>query len=142
MINTPIKYPANLKKEGKFYNITFPDFPEALTYGDGVEDALNHAQDAIETVLLHKIQAREKIPAPKKANKKQKLISLSPSTAAKLFLYWEMQQQSVRKSDLAKKLNKNQKQIDRLLDISHHSTLAQLEMAMNALGKRLVITVE
>jgi antitoxin HicB len=137
-----VKYPAKFKKEGSWYNISFPDFSEAITCAEGLNNAILMAEDCLETAILHRITNKETIPAPSVPKKGYKEICVDPITNSKLFLYWEMQSQGIKKADLARKLDCNQKQIDRLLDVSHRSTIGQLETALFALGKRLIVSIE
>src|SRR5687767_4349867 len=44
--------------------VTFPDVPEAVTFGDDEEDALMRAVDALETMLAARMDDREEIPLP------------------------------------------------------------------------------
>jgi hypothetical protein len=57
-------------------------------------------------------------------------------------LYQEMIEGKFSKAELARKLDCNQKQVDRILDIKHNSTISQLSAACAALSKRLVIGME
>ena len=43
--------------------VTFPDVPEAITFGDDEEDALCQAVDALETALSFYVEARRPLPA-------------------------------------------------------------------------------
>ena len=47
-----LEYPARLKAapEGGFV-VTFRDIPEAITQGEDLDDALRHAQEALETAM-------------------------------------------------------------------------------------------
>lgn len=40
-------YPAVFSPENNFYNVTFPDVPEAITFGDGIDEAVSMAQEAL-----------------------------------------------------------------------------------------------
>jgi antitoxin HicB len=53
-----------------------------------------------------------------------------------------MREAGVRKADLARRLGWQKSQVDRLLNLSHASRLDQIEQALGALRKRLVIAVE
>ncbi len=53
-----------------------------------------------------------------------------------------MRSARVGKAALARKLNCHLPQIDRLLDLTHNSRLDQLEAALLALGKRLVVELK
>nr|WP_263313281.1 type II toxin-antitoxin system HicB family antitoxin [Mammaliicoccus sp. Marseille-Q6498] len=43
---------ALLEKEDNFYNVSFPDLPGANTFGEGIEDAIEMASDALGGHLL------------------------------------------------------------------------------------------
>ncbi|MEN6441055.1 MAG: hypothetical protein ABFD97_21005 [Syntrophobacter sp.] len=47
----------------------------------------------------------------------------------------------LRKADLARKLNLSPSVIDRLLSLTHASRIEQIETALAALGKKLVVDV-
>lgn len=55
-------------KEGKeiYYNVSVPAFPEIATCGDSIEEARFMAQDALELVVLSRLEEVEPIPADKK----------------------------------------------------------------------------
>lgn len=57
-------YPAVFSPEGKFYNVTFPDVPEAITFGEGIDEAVRMAQDALGLALYNKDQ-QPKVTNPK-----------------------------------------------------------------------------
>jgi antitoxin HicB len=62
--------------------------------------------------------------------------------AAKLAIYQAMREANLTQSALAEKLGCDPRQVRRLLDLDHHSRLNQLDAALAALGKRLVIEVQ
>ena len=92
-----MRYPAHLamQKEGG-YVVTFPDFPEAITQGDSVEDALVHAADVLESALDHYMENGLPIPPPSKLKRNQRLVELPASYTAKILLVNEMAAQKVR----------------------------------------------
>jgi antitoxin HicB len=47
----------------------------------------------------------------------------------------------LRKADLARKLNLSPSVVDRLLSLTHASRIEQIETALAALGKKLVVGV-
>ena len=47
--------------------VTFPDIPEAATYGDGRADALAHAVDALDAAITFRVRDKEDIPTPSPA---------------------------------------------------------------------------
>jgi len=135
-----MRYPVKLSHDDNgTVMVTAVDFPEVVTYGDDRDDALARAVDAIETALMGRIAGREEIPRPGKAGKA--FAVLPALTAAKLSLYWAMQEDGVGKAALAKRLGWHLPQIDRLLDLNHASKLDAIEAALAAMGRKLEIKV-
>ena len=68
---------------------------------------------------------------------------MSPSLlgSLKISVYRAMRERGWRKSDLARAMSLNPRQIDRLLDLRHSSTIAQLEQALTACGKRVEVNL-
>ncbi|MDN5870993.1 MAG: type II toxin-antitoxin system HicB family antitoxin [Nitrococcus sp.] len=122
--------------------VTFPDFPEAATFGEDEVNALGRAAGALEEVIACRMADCEELPRPSAVGQGQHGVRLSALTAAKVLLYQEMRAQGVRKAELARRLHWHMPQVDRLLDLNHASRLDQIEAALAALGKRLEVTVE
>uniref|UniRef100_UPI003F54D16F type II toxin-antitoxin system HicB family antitoxin n=1 Tax=Staphylococcus shinii TaxID=2912228 RepID=UPI003F54D16F len=55
---------AILEQEENFYNVTFPDLQGAITFGDGIEEAVNMATDALGGHLLVMEDDNDTIPEP------------------------------------------------------------------------------
>lgn len=51
-------YPAIFSPEEKNYNVTFPDIPEAITFGEGIDESVEMAQSALGLALYK----QEKLP--------------------------------------------------------------------------------
>lgn len=136
-------YPAILTKEesGGAVNVVFPDVPEALTFGMDRAQALRQAVEALESGLSFYVERRQPLPKPGKVKRGMVFVPLSALGAAKAALYEAMLDKRLSKSALARKLNCHLPQIDRLIDLSHASKLEQVERALLALGKRLVVDV-
>ena len=126
-------YPVILTPDQGAVLVTFPDVPEAITFGATIDEALLHAVDALETGLSFYVEARKPLP---EASIRPELPTISPSVleGIKLALYREMTLQGIRKADLARRLGWKAPQVDRLFDLSHASRLDQLEAAAKALG--------
>ena len=134
-----MRYPANFAPDGKFFLVTFPDFPEAITQGDSIEDALLHAADVLESVLDHYIENGLPIPAPSKPKRGQRLVELPASYAAKILLLNEMALQKVRPAELARRLKVTPQEINRLIDWRHTTKIDSIAAALKALGKTMEI---
>jgi len=57
------------KENPETYNVSVPAFPEIATCGDSLEEARFMAQDALELVILSRLEEGEVIPEDKKLKK-------------------------------------------------------------------------
>lgn len=138
-----LRYPVILEPDtNETILVSFPDFPEAHTFGDGEAEALARAADLLQDVLADYIESRREIPVPSKAREQDQFVRMPVLTEAKVRLYREMRSAGVRKAELARRLGCHMRQVDRLLDIHHASRLDQIEAAFAALNKRVVIDVQ
>jgi antitoxin HicB len=137
------QYPVRLKADTNgTLLVTFPDVPEAITFGENRADAMIRAAEALEAALSFYMDARREIPRPKQAHsRKTPVVSLPALTEAKLALYELMRTNRVRKAELARRLSCGKSQVDRLLDLNHASRLDQLEAAFHALNKRMYVVI-
>ncbi|MDD5271683.1 MAG: hypothetical protein PHU14_03075 [Methylovulum sp.] len=133
-------YPVVLTPDNGSILVTFPDVPEAITFGKDDDDALRHAVDALETALSFYVDDRKALPEP---SVRVGLPTVRPSalTCAKLGVYREMLAQGVRKADLAERLGWKTPQVDRLFALNPAARLDQLEAAAKALGKHIEVTL-
>lgn len=135
-----MKFPVNLAKEPEGgYTVTFPDIPEAITFGTDIEDALYHAKDALESAMDFYFEDRRPVPAPSKPKRGQRMVELPPSVAAKVFLLNEMLRQKVRPAELARRIGTTPQEINRLTNIRHTTKIDRIDEALRALGKRLIV---
>lgn len=141
-MSNQFNYPATLtkQKEGG-YLVQLPDFPEAITQGDTIEDALIEATDCLEEAIANRIEMKLSIPTPRQLKKSQYNISLHATFAAKTALYLAMREQKLTNTLLAKKLHCDEKEVRRLLNPHYNSKLPRIEQALFVLGKRLQIEV-
>lgn len=137
-----LAYPVDLTADDNgTILVTFPDFPEAHSFGEDRDEALVRAVDCLEAILGAYISDRRDIPRPSPARRRPSVI-LPALSEAKVALYRTMREQGIGKAALARRLACHLPQVDRLLDLEHASRLDQLERALAALGMRLAIEVE
>jgi len=138
-----LRYPVMLEPDtNQTVLVSFPDFPEAHTFGDDEGEALARAADLLEDVLADYIENRREIPSPSKPKKGRRFVTLPVLSEAKVRLYREMRSAGIRKADLARRLGCHMRQVDRLLDLHHASRLDQIEAAFAALNRRIVIEIQ
>ena len=136
-----LSYPVSLRPadEGGFI-VSFPDIPEAVTQGEDETDALVWALDALETVLEIYMNERKVIPYPSPAAGLPQVV-LPVVAAGKVVLHNTLMEAGKKKADLARMLNLAPTLVDRLLSLRHKSRIEQIETALAAFGKRLVVDV-
>jgi antitoxin HicB len=137
-----LQYPAVLEKDDNAtWLVTFPDFDDAVTFGETKEEALHHAVDALETVIVSRMKHKLNIPTPSGARGKP-LIAIPPLTAAKALLYKELRERNMSIRQLAQKLDCDYPIAHRLLDVSRKTQVNEIAKAFQALGKQIVVGVE
>jgi antitoxin HicB len=115
--------------------VTFPDFGVGVTQGETREEALTQAADLLETMVANYMAEGWDLPDPSPP-----LVGLAPLVAAKAELYRAMRKAGIGKAELARRIGVSPQQTERLFDIHHASRLDQLEAAMRAFGRRLVVS--
>jgi antitoxin HicB len=136
-----VRYPVVLEPDDNgTVMVTFPDFPEAQTFGEDEADALVRANDALATIVDGYIRARRTLPPPSQTT--GRAAELSPLMSTKVELYNAMQALGVTKSVLGRRLNWHQPQVDRLLNLTHSSRVDQLDAAAKALGGTLTMHID
>ena len=135
-----MRYAIRVKKDSNdTFLVTVPDLPDAITFGETLEEAKLQAVDAIETVMMARMADREVIPEPKATGRYY--VELRPAVSAKVALWNAMLQQGLGKAALARKLKWHLPQVDRALDVRHESTLSSLVDALAITGNALSISV-
>ncbi len=134
-------YPARLNKVGTGYVVSFRDIPEALTEGRTKVEALEMAADALATAMDFYFEDRRQVPAPSRARKDEVLITLPTSLSAKVLLLNEMLKEGMSPSVLARKLKTTPQSVTRIVDLHHPTKIDTISAALEAMGKKLVLTV-
>ena len=138
-----LEYSLNLiQQEDGSYLVSFPDIPEALTDGETREDALSAALDCLIAALGGYISERRDIPKPSFPGTARATIIVPPLISAKLALYQAMRESNISLVALGKRLDLSESAIRRLLDLEHRSHIGQVDAALSALGKRLIVEVQ
>ena len=130
-------YPVTLERDdNNTILVSFPDFPEAHTFGDDLKEALDRAPAALATAIDAYIKDRRDIPSPAAMITKHR-VTLPALVEVKVRLYETMRSAKVGKSELARRLACHLPQVDRLLKMTHGSKLDQIESG-GLLGDRNV----
>ena len=130
-----LQYPAVLQKDDNdTWLVTFPDFDDAVTFGETPDEALAHAVDALETVIIFRMKHKFEVPTPSPARGRP-LVSIPPLIAAKALLYKELREQKVSINELARRLGCEYPVAHRLLDVSRKTQVDQIGRACPSPGQ-------
>jgi antitoxin HicB len=138
------EYPVTLvpdENDGGFV-VTFEDYPEAITQGENVADALREAEDCLEEAVANRIVRGVQLPRPSSPKAGQSVISLPAPTAVKAAFYCAIRELNASKVELAVTLGVDEKEVRRLLDPHHGSKLTRIDELLRILGKRLTIRLD
>ena len=136
-----IRYRVKLEDDEGTVLVTSPDFPDVITFGETREAALHYAVGAFREIIASRIHHKEPIPKPSRIKAGEPFITLPLQTEMKVRLYEALQENGMKKAELARILNLHRQEIDRLLDFKQSTSIGKIEAAFAALGKELKIEV-
>jgi antitoxin HicB len=122
--------------------VSFPDVPEAITQGDDMADARAQAEEALGLALLTYPERGLPLPKARTKGKNLTMVAVAPSVAAKLAVLEAFAVAGMSKSEFARRIGKDEREIRRILDPKHPTKLPAMAEALRVLGKRLVVGIE
>ncbi|WNN42652.1 MULTISPECIES: type II toxin-antitoxin system HicB family antitoxin [Winslowiella] len=137
------KYPAavSFDEETGSWEIVFRDFETLPAIALNEDDIELEATEGLITAIAESISSRSLIPLPSEAVGEEILVYLPLLTCLKAALSNALINTGTRKAELARKMNMNGPQTDRLLDVSHASKVETLEQALYLLGYEVRLSV-
>lgn len=135
-----ILYGCHIKKEkdGR-YLASFPQFEEAITEGETLEEALFNASEVLTLTIEGRFAEGMEVPRPQEGDFKYKVC---PSTKAQAALLIKFSRGKTSLASLARSLETSWPSAARLEDPKHWPTLKQIDKAAKVLGKKLVLNLE
>ncbi len=136
-------YPAtsHFDEESETYEITYRDFDNIHAVAYTEDDIELEASDILHVGLEEFISSKMPIPMPSEPQSGDFIVYLPPISCLKIALHNAMLTTKTKKADLARKMNLNSVQIERLLDINQTSKIDSLEQALYLLGYHIAISV-
>lgn len=126
------------EEDGGFL-VTFADVPEAITQGDDIDDAMSSASEALGLALRGLAKLGREIPEPRTVEGVP--VAVDPEIALKLAVISAFRASKISKSELGRRLGKDEAEARRILDPDHPTKLRQLRDTLLVLGKEIVVTV-
>jgi hypothetical protein len=134
-----MRYPISIQqnKSGSYsakFNggSAFAGFRGKATAPD-IEEAIVAAGKRLEEDITTLMKSGGAVPLPDECMKSTRRVTIDPRLSIKVMLYEVLRRGNMKKADLARMMSLDQKQVHRILDPEHPSTLDQL-MAAAALG--------
>ncbi|MBZ5575982.1 MAG: type II toxin-antitoxin system HicB family antitoxin [Acidobacteriia bacterium] len=138
-----LAYPAVFSRgKGRRWLVTFVDLPRVSTDGKTESEAFFEAIDALGSDLSIRISQKEGIPAPSRLRKGQRKVPVPLWIAPKVALYLTMRQLRVDNSELTRRLRCRETAVRRLLNPTHKTRAENLQRALAALGRQMVVKTE
>lgn len=133
-----LTYPVALERgeEGDVV-VTFPDVPEAVTFGYSEAEALVSAVDALRVALRTRQTDGLDIPDPSPVEPGQPAVPAPAEISAKRLVIDAFARAGLSKTELARRMEVQEGEVRRILDPHHRTKLDRLEEAARALGGRL-----
>lgn len=130
-----IAYPAKFEadEDGRVV-VTFRDFPEAATDGADMAEARAEAADLLNSVLSFRMKYREDIPAPSKTRKNERVVNPDAAIAWKIAIYLAMRESGISIAELARRLEVDNREVQRIMDPAHPTKIARMSEALSATG--------
>lgn len=129
------------RDEDKFYLVKFPDLVGAATDAMTREEALAEADDCLAEAVAGYLVRRQRVPEPAYTNG-DAFVALDPLLAAKAALNNIMLDAGVSRTELAARLDVDEKIVRRLLDPKHQSHIRAVLHAAALLGLKAEVHFE
>ena len=121
--------------------VTCRDFPEVITQGETLSGCLAEAADCLEEAFASRIKRGVDIPDPSQLQDGEELVAVPLSMSLKAALYQAMKEEGISKSELARRMGIDEKDVRRMLDPRHPTKAPALERALALLGRRVVVVI-
>jgi antitoxin HicB len=140
--DAPLAYPARIARgrDGRWL-VRFPQLPEALTDGASLAKAMGEARDCLNESLMSRVVDGEDIPAPRAAQRGEKLVAPDATVALKAAMHRVVRARGLTAAQLARVLGVDHKEARRILNPRHPTKQRRLSEALAALGYEVMVTV-
>lgn len=134
-----LNYPAQIVKDKDAYLVTFPDMENVITFGSSLDEALAHAEEALNGCLESDFERNFTVPDPSPANSADLYpIPVAAHIAVAIMLRKLRAERS--QMDVARQLNISYQVYQRLENPRKaNPTVKTLEKIARVFGKRFVL---
>ncbi|PRD45932.1 HicB family protein [Phyllobacterium phragmitis] len=119
--------------------VTFPDVPAANTHGENRAEALTNAAEALGLALRGYLQQGKELPQA--VTNTTDAVAVPADDAMKLALVQAFNAAGISKTELARRLGKDEVEARRILNPDHPTKFPAMQAALAVLGKTIVVSV-
>ena len=133
-----MKYYCKIELEDSMYGVTFPDFPNIITVGKDVDEALAMAHEALNASLACDVSRGMPLPKPTAAKKGWYSIEVLPH----ILVAWQIRELrgKLSQSEIAQRMGLSYQAYQRLENpVKSNPTIKTLERIAKVMGKQLSI---
>jgi antitoxin HicB len=140
MVHT-FAYPARIEPdESGSLIVSFPDVPEALTFGDTPEQSMAEAADALGVALYGIVADGRDLPPASPVTGGLVKIVPSATMAAKIALNLAMREADTSTAEFARRMKIDRKEARRILGPKDATKLPRLEQALALYGQKMEVS--
>jgi len=135
-------YPVALRREEGEFHASCSALPEAIASGRTKAQALEEMREALAAAVRGRLKDGMDLPPPDETaatRRERHRVALPAQLAAKATVFFAWKRANISKVELALRMERDEKDVRRILDPDHGTRLDQLDDAMRALGGSLVI---
>lgn len=132
-------YPALFEQTANGYDVTFPDFPDAVAEGASFEIAAVNAAEMLTRAIEELLASDDEIPAPSKV---KGALHMAPSARVQSAILFRGHLGGTKKSEVARTLETSLSRVRDLETAARNVSIDRADAAARALGYQLVLTYE
>lgn len=136
-----MEYFARIRKDGPHWLVSFPDFPNILTYGSDTSQALAHAEEALNGVLESEFERGFRLPDPRDFSSKRGYRAIPVQPHIEIAYALRRLRNGHSQSEIARRLGISYQAYQKLENPRKcNPTVKTLERIGSVLGKRLSLS--
>ena len=141
MNQIPLIYRYRIERRPEGYHFRFPDLNEADFTAETAEDGVRDAPDHLARALVARIHEKNP-PVTERAHKGEGIAQIPSSLAARILFIARSEEVGMYPAELARRLNMKPQEVHRIYRLEHATKIDTINMALNAVGSRIALTVE
>lgn len=128
-------------EEDEGFVITFPDFHEAISQGETIQECLIEAKDCLDEALALRIDEKLEVPFPSNNINSEYKVCPSLEMVFKVLMYLSIKESNLSLQQLADQLDLDQTFVENITNPRQNIQLSLFEKIFHLLGKDISINL-